>query len=138
MASRELRTVGKALALGTILIAIVATQFPFDYGFSRYAIRRRWARIDWEWFYAFDRDLVLNVLMLVPLGVGFALWRRAGRARVVFESLALGTLTSVVLELAQLLTRDRYTSFLDVWHNAAGCVAGCAIALAVTAASGRS
>jgi glycopeptide antibiotics resistance protein len=126
MPSPQLRTAGRWLATGTLLTAIVVTQWPFQYRFTSYAIHRRWARIDWAWFHRIDRDFVL-----VPLGIGFGLWRRAGKARVVIESLALGTLTAVVLELAQLLTRDRYTSFLDVWHNAVGCVAGCVLAVLV-------
>jgi glycopeptide antibiotics resistance protein len=134
MPSPLLRTAGKWLAIGTILIAIVATQWPFEYRFTSYAIHYRIARIDWRWFHHFDRDFVLNILMLMPLGFGFGLWRQSSRVRVVIESLALGTLSSAILELAQLVTRDRYTSFLDVWHNAVGCVAGCVIAIVVSGA----
>lgn len=129
MTSRELRAVGTWLAIGTVLIAILVTQWPFRYQLTSYGIHRRWARIDWSWYHGIDRDFVLNVLMLVPLGVGFALWRQAGRVRMLIESLVIGTVTTVVLELAQLLTPGRYTSFLDVWHNAAGCVVGSACAL---------
>lgn len=132
MPSPLLRRAGRDLAIGTFLIAIVATQWPFEYRFTRYAIAYRWSRIDWRWFHAFDRDFALNVLMFVPLGIGFGLWRTAGRARVMIESLALGTIASSVLELAQLVTRGRYTSFLDVWHNAAGCVLGCGVAMICT------
>jgi len=116
------------LAIGTLLIAIAGTQWPFEYRFSSYAIRYRWARIDWHWFRGFDRDFAVNLLMLIPLGLGFGLWRQAGRARALVESLVLGTAVSAILEIAQLVTRDRITSFLDVWHNAAGCVLGCLIA----------
>lgn len=134
MPSPQLRTAGKWLAIGTILIAIVATQWPFEYRFTSYAIHYRLARIDWRWHHHFDRDFALNILMLMPLGFGFALWRQASRARVVIESLVLGTVTSTLLELAQLVTRDRYTSFPDVWHNAVGCVAGGLIAILVSGA----
>jgi glycopeptide antibiotics resistance protein len=131
MPSPQLRTAGKALAIGTLLVAIIATQWPFEYRFTSYAIHHRWVRIDWHWFRGFDRDFALNVLMLLPLGFGFGLWRQAGRMRVLIECVALGTLASALLELAQLVTRDRTTSFLDVWHNAAGCVAGGVLALIV-------
>ena len=129
MPSPQLRTAGKALAIGTVLIAVIATQWPFEYRLTSYAIHYRIARIDWHWFQGFDRDFALNILMLMPLGVGFALWRHARPARVVVESLVLGTVVSAVLELAQLVTRDRYTSFLDVWHNAVGCAIGCVLVL---------
>lgn len=125
MPSRQLRSAGKVLAIGTFLIAIVATQWPFQYRFTSYAVHYRWARIDWHWFRGFDRDFALNVLMLIPLGFGFGLWREARGPRAIAESLVVGTLASSALELAQLATRDRITSFLDVWHNAAGCVLGC-------------
>jgi len=128
MPSRELRSAGRVLAIGTFLIAIVATQWPFEYRFSSYAVHYRWARIDWHWFRGFDRDFALNMLMLAPLGFGYGLWRETGKLRVIAESLLVGTATSAVLELAQLVTRDRVTSFLDLWHNAAGCVAGCVLA----------
>jgi glycopeptide antibiotics resistance protein len=36
-----------------------------------------------------------------------------------------------MLEIAQLVTPYRYTSFADVWRNALGCMVGCIVALAV-------
>jgi VanZ family protein len=78
----------------------------------------------------------------VPLGAGFALWRRAGGWRIVLEGVVLGLVTSVTLEVAQLMTRYRYTSFADVWRNTASCALGCVIAIGVvrliTARSARS
>lgn len=135
--SSRVRTAGLALAIATLLIAIFVTQWPFDYRLTRFAVRMRWNRIEWSWFpptyggSMVTRDFVLNLLMLVPLGIGFGVWRRAARLRVVAESVALGILTGAMLELAQLATRSRYTSFPDLWHNAVGCVGGCVLALAV-------
>jgi hypothetical protein len=133
-----LRRWGLALALATIAIAIIGTQYPFDYRLTGFAVRQRWNRIDWSWFprtrgghIRLDHDLVLNLVMLVPLGAGFALWRRAGGWRIVIEGLVLGLVTSVTLELAQLMTRYRYTSFADVWRNAASCAFGCMLAIGV-------
>lgn len=128
MSSRGRRNAGRLLAIGTFLIAVVATQWPFEYRFSTYAVHYRWTRIDWHWFRGLDRDFVLNILMLAPLGFGYGLWREAGRLRAIGESLLLGIVASAGLELAQLVTRDRITSFLDLWHNAAGCAAGCILA----------
>jgi len=134
--STQVRTIGLVLAVGTVLIAIVVTQWPFEYRLTRFAVHARWNRIDWSWFprphgNVMNRDFVLNLLMLIPLGVGFALWRRAAVVRVAAESLALGILTGATLELAQLVTRSRYTSFPDLWRNALGCLAGCLVVVVV-------
>ncbi len=133
-----IRTFGLALAVGTVLIAIVATQWPFRYELSETGLARRWARVDWSWFHhtpnggiRFDRDFAQNLLMLVPLGFGFGLWRRATRLRTVIESLALGLATSIALEAAQLVTRRRYTALPDVWRNALGCMVGCVLAIMI-------
>lgn len=126
-----LRLAGWVLAVGTIVIAIIATQWPFEYRMNGFALHVHWMRIDWRWFPHANRDLVLNLLMLMPLGAGLALARQAVRSRVLVESLAIGILSGVTLEAAQLWTHERYTSLPDAWHNAAGCVAGCAIVLAV-------
>lgn len=138
------RQLGLALAVFTVLVAIVATQWPFDYHLTRFGVSRRWARVDWSWFprdhrgaIRLDSDFALNLLMLFPFGAGFGLWRRAAALRVTMESLALGTLTSIVLELAQLVTHHRYTAFPDVWRNALGCMVGCMLAIAVERSTRR-
>ncbi|MEJ7599587.1 MAG: VanZ family protein [Kofleriaceae bacterium] len=130
------RRFGLALALGTLGLAIIATQWPFRYRFAEASVARRWSRIDWSWVHRteagsiiFDRDFALNLMMLVPLGIGFGLWRRAGRGRVLLEAVALGTATSVILELGQLVTWRRYTALPDVWRNALGCMVGAMLAI---------
>jgi hypothetical protein len=132
----SIRTVGLALACGTVLIALVATQWPFQYRPYVDSVLRRWSRSDWSWWprdgsgaVRIDRDLVLNLLMLVPLGIGYGLWRRAGAARVVVEGLLLGIAISTMLEAAQLVTRYRFTSFADIWRNSLGCMVGTVLAL---------
>ncbi|HSD86155.1 MAG TPA: VanZ family protein [Kofleriaceae bacterium] len=144
MSSRDthLRRLGLGLAAGTVLAAIVATQWPFHYQLTRFAIHHHWARIDWRWLprtgtghVRDERDLVLNLLMLIPLGIGFALWRRASGARVVFEALLLGIVTSTTLELAQLATAYRHTTLADVWCNAIGCMAGAIMVVALRRAA---
>lgn len=134
--ARNVRAFGLALALVTLVIAVIATQWPFEYRITEYALRQRWRKIDWSWFprtpmgrIRIDRDLVQNLVMLVPLGMGFALWRRAGALRVMVEALLLGFATSTCLELAQLFTRSRYATFADVWRNTASCALGAAIVL---------
>lgn len=132
------RRAGAVLAIGTLLTAVVATQWPFEYRFTRFAVWNRWRKIDWSWMpkdhwghVRLDQDLVLNLLMLIPLGVGYGLWRRTTGWRLVVEALVVGTISSAALEAAQMVTRERITSFADVWRNAVGCAVGGAIALAI-------
>lgn len=130
---------GLLLAIGTVLIALAATQYPFNYNLTEFAIHRRWERIDWRWFprtpmgrVRIDRDFALNLLMLVPLGVGYALWRRTNAVRLAIEAALLGIATSATLELLQLITPWRYTTFADVWRNALGCVVGAIFVVVAT------
>jgi hypothetical protein len=124
--------------LATVATAILATQWRFHYDFSRFGIHQRWRRIDWHWLprtpmghVRLDRDFVLNLLMLVPLGIGFALWRRASGGRIAIEALLLGFMTSTTLELSQLVMPYRYTTWADVWRNTLGCVAGAIVVVAL-------
>ncbi len=132
----SIERLGRAIALGTVLIAIAATQYPFRYHLTQFGIERRWDRIDWRWFprtyggaIRVDRDFALNLLMLLPLGFGFGLWRRVARWRAVIESLLLGLGVSVVLEAAQLITPHRFTTLADVWRNGLGSMVGCMLAI---------
>ena len=133
----RVRSAGLALAVSTLAIALVVTQWPFEYRLTEFAVRAKWNRIEWSWFprtsrgTIVNRDFVSNILMLIPLGVGFGLWRRAAGLRVMVEGLAVGAGVAAMLELAQLATRSRYTSFPDFWRNAAGCAVGCALAQAM-------
>lgn len=135
----SIRVIGAVLAFGTVLVAWFVTQWPFQYRPYGASILRRVARIDWSWWprdgdgnVRLDRDLVLNLLMLVPLGFGFGLWRRSAPPwRVVVDGLLIGIAISVMLEAAQLVTRYRFTSFADVWRNSLGCMVGSAIALVI-------
>ena len=60
----------------------------------------------------------------MPLGVGFALWRRAPAWRIFVEAVVLGAIVATGLELAQLVTLYRYTSFADMWRNTVSCAFG--------------
>ena len=134
MPSKLRQRVGLALVIGTLVVAIVVTQWPFEYRVSRYALEQHWRRIDWSVMpgrgtHQFGRDFVQNLLMLIPLGFGWGLWRTTTRGRMILESMLVGSATGLVLELAQLLTHERYTQLADVWRNALGCIVGCALAI---------
>lgn len=141
----DLRRFGLLLGIATVLVAIAVTQYPFHYAFTRHNIHGHWRDIDWRWFprrgrhgpIRLDRDLVLNLLMLIPLGVGFALWRRAPGWRIFVEAIVLGFVVSSGLELAQLVTLYRYTSFADMWRNTVSCAVGALWVLAVIPRSWR-
>ena len=140
--SANVRRFGLLLCVGTLLVAIAVTQYPFHYQLTRYAIHYRWEfRVDWRWFpvhrgrFGLDRDSVLNLLMLVPLGIGYALWRRAPGWRIVIEALLLGAVVASCLELAQLLTPYRTTSLADMWRNTLSCVAGALLVVSVRRAT---
>jgi VanZ family protein len=135
----SLRRFGLLLAIATVLTAIVMTQYPFHYAFTRHNIGGHWRDIDWRWFprrgrhgpIRIDRDLVLNLLMLIPLGMGFALWRRAPGWRIFVEAIVLGAVVASGLELAQLVTLYRFTSFADMWRNMVSCMIGALCVLAI-------
>ena len=136
--SSTLERFGLALAIFTILVAIIATQWPFDYHLTSYGLGRRWARVDWNRMarrpsgaIRIDRDLYQNLAMFIPLGFGYALWSRARGIRIVITSLVIGLVASSLLEVGQLLTPHRYTTWADVWRNALGCLVGAWAVVAV-------
>jgi glycopeptide antibiotics resistance protein len=141
----DLRRFGLLLAIATVLVAIALTQYPFHYQLTRHNVLGHWRDIDWRWFprngrhghIRVDRDLVLNLLMLIPLGMGFALWRRAPGWRIVVEAIVLGAVIATGLELAQLVTLYRFTSFADMWRNTVSCGIGALWVLAIVPRSWR-
>ncbi len=130
------RRFGFGLVVFTLVAAVVATQWPFHYNLAHDALVEKWHEVDWQWVHhradgslIIDRDCIQNLIMLMPLGAGYALWREARSARVVVEALLLGIATGVTLELAQLLTPSRFTQLADAWRNAAGCCAPASAAM---------
>lgn len=128
---RLLRRLGLALVVGTIAIALVVTLYPFRFHFSTAAF----ARIDWRVYYRdaqghlrIDRDLLQNLVMLVPLGVGWALLRGPrSAARLGLEALAIGIALASCIEFLQIFDRGRFPQLADVWRNAAGCGVGAVV-----------
>jgi hypothetical protein len=123
------RRIGLALLLCTLASALLATLYPFGFALETASL----SRIDWRLYFPSrsDRDLVQNLLMLVPLGAGLALVRfgRASLSRIALEACALGVGTALLVETLQIFQRTRFPQAADVWRNGAGCVAG-----AITAA----
>jgi glycopeptide antibiotics resistance protein len=119
-----LRRIGVALVGFTLTAALLATLYPFRFHLAT----ARWARIDWRLYYPghSDRDLVLNLLMLAPLGAGLALMRfaRARIAQIALEACGLGLGVALLVETLQIFERARYPQAADVWRNAVGCAAG--------------
>lgn len=127
--------IGGALLVLGLAGALVVTLWPFAFDLSRRAVADKWASAEWELYYLddddgviLDLDLFLNVVMLAPMGVGWALLRR-GRSvgRLALEAAALGVGTAALVEALQLLTPDRVTQLADLWRNGSGCVAGAAL-----------
>jgi glycopeptide antibiotics resistance protein len=118
------RRVGLGLAAFTLATTLVVTLYPFRFELGT----ARWQRIDWRLYYPGhnDRDLVLNLIMLVPLGVGLVLARfgRAKRSRIVLEAWALGLGTALFVETLQIFARTRFPQVADVWRNGVGCAVG--------------
>jgi glycopeptide antibiotics resistance protein len=133
-----LRRLGLAMVIVTLVAGVIGTQWPFEYRLTRFALHRHWQKIEWAWFPHHGRridveDLVINLVMLIPLGFGWALWRRAARIRVVLEAVVLGAVTGIGFEVAQLPTRYRSTQFADAWRNTLSCMIGCVAGLVFVA-----
>lgn len=117
-----------ALAL-TIAPVLAATLWPFDFDLRPDSVREKWAHFEWVFFYdragtiIVDRDLLLNLLLFVPLGVAIAVVRRAPSVwRVTVEAGAAGVALSTGIELLQVLTPERVSQLADIWRNTLGCL----------------
>lgn len=133
-----LRRFGAATAVANLMAAPVFTLWPFHFRLDAASIARKWARVEWVLVYhdrrghlTVDRDLLLNLAMLLPLGLGLALARAARPRRVLIEALLLGALVALGLEAAQLLTPSRVTQLADLWRNTLSCALGAALGLAL-------
>ncbi len=122
------RRIGLGLLLFTLASTLLVTLYPFRFHLGTASL----SRIDWRLYYPGhnDRDLVLNLLMLAPLGVGLVLVRfgRASLSRIVLEACALGVGTSLLVETLQVFQRTRFPQAADVWRNGTGCIVGAVVA----------
>jgi glycopeptide antibiotics resistance protein len=109
----------------TILLVLAATVPPF-HALKAHA---HWGKVTWIPFserYLIPRDLLINVLLLVPFGFAGP-WRRArwGR-RLVFAAVA-GAALSLCVEFVQVFSHVRLPTATDVVTNAFGSVMGAAV-----------
>jgi VanZ family protein len=121
------RRIGLGLLVFTLASALFVTQYPFQFQLETASL----SRVDWR-LYApghSDRDLVLNLLMLAPLGAALALVRfgRASLGKITFEAGALGFGTALFFETLQIFQRTRFPQVADVWRNGVGCLAGAVV-----------
>lgn len=117
------RRLGQFLVGFTTLTALIVTLYPFRFSAEVASL----SRVDWRLYYPRhnDRDLVLNLLMLVPLGVGIALVRdRVSMLRLAGEAAVFGFGLSLCIETLQIFERARFPQLADVWRNGFGCVVG--------------
>jgi glycopeptide antibiotics resistance protein len=118
------RRIGLGLAAFTLATTLLVTLYPFRFQLGIAS----WARIDWRLYYPghSDRDLVLNLLMLMPIGAGlvFVRFGRASLSRILLEACALGLGTALFVETLQVFERTRFPQAADVWRNGVGCVVG--------------
>jgi glycopeptide antibiotics resistance protein len=131
------RWIGLGLLGFTLVTALLVTLSPFDFHLRTASL----SRIDWRLYYPghSDRDLVLNLLMLAPLGAGLALVRagRAAVSRIALEACALGVGTALVIEALQIFQRTRFPQAADVWRNGTGCIVGAVVVALVLQAIDR-
>lgn len=117
------RRLGQVLVGFTILTALLVTLYPFRFSAEVASL----SRVDWRVYYPRhnDRDLVLNLLMLVPLGVGVGLLRvGSSLRRLALEAAVIGFGLSLCIETLQIFERVRFPQVADIWRNGLGCVVG--------------
>ena len=117
------RRVGLALCLSCLAVALVVTLWPFRFSLATASF----ARIDWRLYYRsrtghviVDRDLLQNLVMLSPLGAGWALLRGPrGVGRIALEATTLGVGLAATIETLQIFAPTRFPQLADVWRNGA-------------------
>jgi glycopeptide antibiotics resistance protein len=77
-------------------------------------------------------DLIANLLLFLPSGFLYRLWRPPVRDRMALTVLMLGLFVSLLIECAQLFEPDRFASPIDVAANMLGAWAGALLCDVVT------
>ncbi len=126
--STRRRRFGLAFAVLTVLVILGVTLYPFD--FTTVGYRARLDACLKQRFSAADGladDIFTNILLFLPFGFAFAyLAARRGfnLGRAFLAVLLGGTFLSAFVEFLQLFLPFRYTSFIDIYSNAAGAATG--------------
>jgi VanZ family protein len=122
------------LLLLAVSLIVYGSLYPWDFDFTRtgnpaVVLLHSWPS---EWTRFALRDITINVLLYVPLGVTVALIpdrARQGAVRGVAAALALGATLSTSMEVLQFYDTHRFTSLLDVVSNTLGATLGAVLAL---------
>jgi VanZ family protein len=119
-----------------LVVAVLAygSLYPFDFEFASTAgnpvrvLLHGWPT---EWNRFVLRDMILNVIIYMPLGLVavLALRRWRSRAFAVAAAIAFGFLLSVSMELLQVYVPGRDSSLVDVLTNTLGTAAGAGLAI---------
>jgi VanZ family protein len=119
-----------------LIVAIVAygSLYPWNFAFTSAAgnpVRILLHGWPGEWNRYVLRDIVLNVIVYMPLGLVavLAFRRRRPRAFAASAAIAFGFLLSVAMELLQVYLPSRDSSLLDVLTNTLGTAAGAGFAI---------
>jgi VanZ family protein len=119
-----------------LIVAIIAygSLYPWNFEFTSAAgnpVRILLHGWPGEWTRYVLRDIILNVVIYMPLGLVAVLAFRTRRSRSLAASaaIAFGFLLSVSMELLQVYVPGRDTSLLDVLTNTLGTAAGAGFAI---------
>jgi VanZ family protein len=124
----------KRLLLLTIALIVYGSLYPWQFDWWRSSenpvdvLLRSWpGHID-RWLL---RDVAINVLLYVPLGLSafLVVARCHSRGLAVFVALLLGVGLSTCIELAQVYVPGRVSSLLDITTNSIGTAVGVLVAL---------
>jgi VanZ family protein len=118
----------------TIAIVVYGSLYPFHFEYGARAanplltVLRGWPTV-WDRFVY--RDILLNVLLYIPLGLTAAMvfLRRHSRAASALGAIAAAFAVSLSVEMLQAFTPQRDPSLLDVLTNVLGGILGAVIAL---------
>jgi VanZ family protein len=119
-----------------LIVAVIAygSLYPWNFEFTSAAgnpVRILLHGWPGEWNRYVLRDIVLNVIIYMPLGLAAALAfrRRHSRSLAATAAIAFGFLLSVSMELLQVYVPGRDPSLLDVLTNTLGTAAGAGCAI---------
>jgi VanZ family protein len=119
-----------------LIVAVIAygSLYPWNFEFTSAAgnpVRILLHGWPGEWDRYVLRDIVLNVVIYMPLGLAavLAFRRRHSRSRAATAAIAFGFLLSVSMELLQVYVPGRDPSLLDVLTNTLGTAAGAGCAI---------